>query len=159
MVAAASQGTAVENENLIRLADAGDALGDDKDRCIVQLVQGLAQSGVCCVVQRAGAVVQDQELRLPDKGPGNGQPLLLPPGEVPAALFQNEIQAAGLVLDGLAGLGDGQGLPESLIGGVLVAPAEVVPDRAGKQGRLLGHDGDLAAERGPVIATEILPPE
>ena len=59
MVAAASQGTAVENENLICLADAGDALGNDKDRCIVQLVQGLAQRGVCCVVQRAGAVVQD----------------------------------------------------------------------------------------------------
>ena len=46
MVAAASQGTAVENENLICLADAGDALGNDKDRCIVQLVQGLAAKGL-----------------------------------------------------------------------------------------------------------------
>ena len=46
--------------------------------------QGLAQGGVSPVIQRAGGIVQHQNVRLSSQGPGNGQPLLLTAGQVVA---------------------------------------------------------------------------
>ena len=67
------------------MADGADALGND-DPCGVFVVfgDGLAQSGVGLVVQSAGGIVKDQNLRPCGQSPGDEQPLPLSAAEVGA---------------------------------------------------------------------------
>ena len=75
---------AVEDEDLIRVADGADALGDDDLRRAGQLLcKPFAQGRVGLIVQRGERIVEDQNLRPSCQRPRNRQPLLLPAGDVP----------------------------------------------------------------------------
>ena len=70
------------------MLQAGGALADDEDgHAAGQGGQCLAQGGIRGVVQGAGTVVQNQDLRLADQRAGDGQALLLAAGQVAAALL------------------------------------------------------------------------
>ena len=59
----------------------GGTLADDEHgQCPGQRRQCLAQGGVGGVVQRAGAVIQNQNVRLAHQRTGDGEPLLLSAG-------------------------------------------------------------------------------
>ena len=64
----------------------GDALGDDDFGDLLQLGQRRADLGLGGGVHRAGGVVKDENLGLFEQGAGDAQPLLLPAGDVDAAL-------------------------------------------------------------------------
>ena len=137
----------VQHQNLVCLAQGCRALGHEKHRGVPgKRPQGLAQRRVGGEVQRAGAVIQDEDIGLSHQGAGDGQPLALAAGEVPAALLHDLVEPQGLAPDKLGGLGGLQGVPEILVGGVLVAPEEVGADGAGEELGFLEHHAHLLAD-------------
>ena len=102
MPADAGDLAAVEHNDLIRMADGADALGDDDFGRIMKLCcQTLAQLRVRAVVQRGEGVVEDQNFRLPRQRAGDGKPLLLPAGNVAAKLCNGVVRAFGELVDEL----------------------------------------------------------
>ena len=107
---------------------------------------GLAQARIRRVVQRGGAVVQDENFGVAHERTGNGQALALAAGKVLAALRDLGVQTALAGRDKFRRL---RGLERDLQLGircVLLAPAEILRDGPGKQDGLLRHDADLAAQ-------------
>ena len=98
------------------------------------------------VVQRGEGVVKDEDFRVARHCAGNGQTLLLPAGEVRAALRDR----AGIPdlrgFDKFRRLRDGNRLADGSARRVVLAVADVAADRAGEQERLLRHKADLAAQ-------------
>ena len=85
MRAEACGAAVLQNKDTVRVLDGADALGHD-DLCGIRKVarQRAAQRSVRLVVQRAGAVVQQQDLRVSRKGAGQQHALLLPAAQVGA---------------------------------------------------------------------------
>ena len=137
----------IQHEDLIGILDGGRALRHQKygDVRIVG-ADGLAQTRIRRVVQRRGAVVQNENFRIAHERAGDGQALPLAAGEVLAALRDLGIQPALAGRDKFCRL---RGLERDLQLGircVLLAPAEILRDGPGKQDGLLRHDADLAAQ-------------
>ena len=76
-------------------------------------------------------------------------------GYVRAALFYVGVVAVRELGDKVVGLGQLAYMYKLLIRGVLVAPAEVFLDSAGKQLVLLQHDGHLAAQRFNIVLAHV----
>ena len=147
MRAQAGQLAVVQHQNHIRMADGAGALRHDEHRHRpVQRAQRLAQRRVGRVVQRRGAVVQNQNLRPPHQRAGDGQALALAAGEIASALFHHFVQTAGLGAHHLGGLRGLQRAPKVLVRGGEIPPAQVVSDGSLKQHRLLRHHGDFLPE-------------
>ena len=102
-------------------------------------------------VHRAGAVVENQDLRLFQQRPGDAQPLLLAAGYVRSALFDPGVVFVGEILDKGIRLRQPAGLLDFLVRGVFIAPAQVVPDRAAEQFVLLQHHGHPVAQGCQVV--------
>lgn len=97
----------------------GDALRHNNDRGVVGFsLQRTAQRHVGLVVQRREAVVKQIDLRVLGNGAGNRKALLLPAGDVAAALGNRAVEALRLGGDELRGLGD--------LGGLASASASVM---------------------------------
>lgn len=89
----------------------GDALRHNNDRGVVSFsLQRTAQRHVGLVVQRREAVVKQIDLRVLGNSAGNRKALLLPAGDVAAALGNRAVEALGLSGDELRGLGNLGGL-------------------------------------------------
>ena len=62
----------IEHQDLIGVHDGRDALGDDHDGGVVQLMgQPCAQGGIGLVIERGEAVIKDEDLRFDRKRTGN----------------------------------------------------------------------------------------
>ncbi len=84
----------LQDDDLVRVDDRGDALGHDDDRGVAgDRGQCGAQPAVRGQVERRERVVEEVDLRLPDQRPGDGQPLPLAAGDVGAALDDGGLQA------------------------------------------------------------------
>ena len=83
----------VEDENLLRIHDAGNPFGHEErggllqDRC-----QGVPDTGFGGVVQGGETVVQQEQLRLAENGPRDAEPLSLASGKPRAALSDGGVQ-------------------------------------------------------------------
>ena len=78
------------------------ALGDDEERRFRgQGAQGFAERGIRGVVQRGGAVVQNQNVRMSHQRAGDCQALTLTAGQVASALLHRIIELARLLADKL----------------------------------------------------------
>ena len=130
----------IQHQNLVGVLQTGGTLADDEHgQCPGQRRQCLAQGGVGGVVQRAGAVIQNQNVRLAHQRTGDGEPLLLSAGKVASALLHRLVQPKGLCTHKVCGLCRFQCCPQVGIGGILVAPQKVGADGAAEELRLL-HD-------------------
>ena len=96
-------------------------------------------------VQGGGGLVQQQHRRIPENGPGDGDPLCLPLGQAPAPLAHSGVDAPGHFLHEIPGAGQLQGLDDLLVAGVLLHGAHVFRDGAGEDGVALGHIGEEMA--------------
>ena len=137
----------IQHKDLICILDGGRALRHQKYGDVrIMGADGLAQARVRGIVQRGGAVVQDENFRIAHECAGNGQALALAAGKVLAALRDLGVQTALAGRDKFRRL---RGLERDLQLGircVLLAPAEILRDGPGKQDGLLRHDADLAAQ-------------
>ena len=88
---------------------------------------------------------------------GNAQPLLLPAGHIGAALLDVGIVARGELRNELVRAGQPAGLHQFLVHSLRIAPAEVFPDRSGKQNVLLQHHRHLIAQRFQIVIAHVRP--
>ena len=148
--------SAVHNDNHIRVLDGGNPLGDNQLGGAGDfLPEGLADHGIGVGVHGGGGVVQNQDFRLFQQGPGDAQPLLLAAGDIGAALLDVGIVALREALDEFVGAGQAAGMNQLLIGGLGVAPAQIFLDGAGEQGVLLEHHGHVVPQNLQVIVPDI----
>ena len=156
MVADRADAAAVHHDDAVGILHGSDALrNDDLGGLGNELTEPLADQGVGLGVHRAGGVVQDQHFGLFQQRAGNAQALLLAAGYVGAALLDPGVVLVGELLDEFVGLRQFAGLHHLSVGGVRVAPAQVVFDRAGEQHVFLQHDGDIVAQRFQVVPAHV----
>ena len=156
MGADGADAAAVHDDDAVGVLNRGHALGNDNFSGIRdELAEALADQRVGPGVHSGGGIVQDQDLGLLQQGPGDAEPLLLAAGDVAAALLNPGVVLVGELLDELVGLGQTAGLIHLFVGGVGVAPAEIVLDGAGEQHVLLQHHGHVVAEGFQVIASHV----
>ena len=110
-------------------------------------------------IQGGGGLVKDQEGRILQKDPGNGDPLLLSSGELEAPVAHHGIQARGLGLYEIIDVGLAAGLDEVFLRGVRPGVEEVVPDGPVEQVGLLADDPDMAAQEGQVQLPDVMAAE
>ena len=71
----------VQHQNSVCMLNGGRSLGNDKDRRIsFHISDRFSKRRIRRIVEGRRAVVQNQDLRLSDKGTGNGQTLSLTAG-------------------------------------------------------------------------------
>ena len=132
-----------QDEDLVGIADGGDALGDDQRGAVCRgRGECGTQPGVGRDVEGREGVVEDVDGRLLDQGPGDRQTLPLTARYVRTALCDARLQAAFELRDEVRGLGDAQRLPHLLVGGVGTAVSQVGGHGAGEQVGLLRHQPD-----------------
>ena len=98
---------------------------------------------------------EDQDLGFAQEGAGDAQTLFLAARDVGAALLDPCIVLVGEALDELVGAGQAAGFHALLLGGVLIAPAQVVQDGAREQDVLLQYHRDLLAQHVQVVVAHI----
>ena len=94
----------VQHEDAVRMAHRRGALRHDEHRQVRQRGDRLPEPRVGRIVERRGAVVQDQDVRPAHQRARDGQALALPAGEVAPALLDEKRQPARLLLHKIAGL-------------------------------------------------------
>lgn len=146
MAADAHRPAILQDNDLVGVGDGAHPLGDDEHGAARHLLaQGPAQGRVGLKVQGGEAVVENVQVSPLGQGPGDGQPLLLAPGEVPAPLLHPGLESPGQAVH-KARLGHRQGVAEVLLPRLGVAVAEVLRHRPGEEPGLLGHIGDPLAQ-------------
>ena len=137
----------VQDHDPVRVHDGVEPLGDDDLGGLgAGVFEGLPDGRVGGGVHGAGGVVQDEDLGVLEQGPGDAQPLLLPAGHVHAPLAQVRVVTLGEGLDEIVGAGGLAGGFDLVIGGVGIAPLQVLFDGAGEEHVLLQHHADGAPE-------------
>ena len=122
----------------------GDALGDDDDGGI-ECGERLSEAGVRGIVERGGAVVQNEHLGAAHQGARDGQALALPAREVLPLLRDFAVQPA-LGGDDVLRLRDAGGAHELFIRCIPPAPQQIGADGSLEQHRLLRHDAHALAQ-------------
>ena len=146
----------IHDEDHVRVHDRGHALGDDDLGGFGDIgPEALADEGVGARIHRAGGIVEDQDLRLLQEGAGDAEPLLLPAGDVGAPLLDMGVVAVGEGADKLVRLGEPAGLGQLLVGGVFIAPAQILGDRAREELVFLQHHRNSVSQRVQVVLTHV----
>ena len=146
----------IQHDNLIRILYGRDTLGNDNLGGIGNLLpESLPDHGVRMGIHRAGGIVQNQDSRLLQQGSGNTETLLLSAGHIAAALLNPGVILLREALDKFIGAGQLTDADQLLIAGVLIAPAQVFLDGAGKQHVLLKHHGHLIPEGIQVVIPDV----
>ena len=97
-------------------------------------------------VERRGGLIEDEDFRVLENGPGEGQPLALAAGELHAVAAEQRVVAVGQALDELVGPGFPSGFADLLVGGVGAGVAEVLHHGGVEEEAFLERDADGAAE-------------
>ena len=123
------------------------AVGDDeRGAALEQAGQALLDQSLALAVEVAGGLVEDQDARVGQQRPGDGQPLALAAAEPHAALADERLVA--VVADASmnsCGVG-GRRRPAAICaGGPAVAVGDVLGDRAVEQEHVLLDDAEEAA--------------
>ena len=117
-------------------------MGDDKaGLALHQLPHGRLDLDFRAGVHVGGGLIQNQHFGVQQHGPGNGEQLLLPLGDVHAVLVQNGVVTLGQAHDVPVDAGGLGGLLHLLQGGALLAVGQVLKDGARKQPGVLQHHG------------------
>jgi hypothetical protein len=144
---------AIEDDDLVGGHDRADPLRDDHDRGVPDLARERgAQVRVGAQVECREAVVEDVDRRALHERAGDRETLALAAREVRARLADRRLEAVGQVADERLGLGDPEGRPQLVVGGVRLAEAEVAGDRAREQEGLLRDQADPIPE---VLALDV----
>ena len=97
-------------------------------------------------VDRRRRLVEDQDARVGDERPRDGDALALAARERVAALADDGVEALGQRVDELLGLGHARGAAHLLVGRLGAPVGDVLAHGGGEQERVLRHDADLAAQ-------------
>lgn len=121
----------MHHDDAVGLLHGGDALRDDNLRRVRDLVvERLADHLVGLRVDRARGIVEDQDLRLLEQRAGDAQTLALAARHIRAALLDVGVVLVGELLDETVRLCELARVPNLLVSGIRVAPAQILGDRA-----------------------------
>ena len=107
---------------------------------------GLLDEGLCLGVDGGGGLVQHEDAGVGQHCPGKGNQLLLPGGELAAALAHVAVVAVLHVGDEVVGVYQLGRRHDLLVGGVQAAVADVLLHRAGEQVGRLQHIADVGVK-------------
>jgi hypothetical protein len=123
-----------DHRDLVGLGDGGQPVGDDDGGpARAQALEGVGDAGLAGRVQVGGGLVQDQQGRVGDPGPGEGDQLALPGRQQRAPLADLGVVAVGQAGDDLVGPDGAGGRLDLGPGRLGPAEADVVQDRAREQ--------------------------
>ncbi len=138
---------AVEQHDPIRQADGREAVRHDQGGPVLH---EHAQPGVDPLfhlhVDGAGGVIEDEDGRVDQKGPGDGDALALPTGECVPAFADHGVVPLGQLSDESVGTGRRGGCDDLIVGGVGTPVRDVVADGDGEQEGLVEHHPDVGPQ-------------
>jgi len=111
-----------------------------------EVVQGLLHLDLRLRVQGRSGLVEDQDRGVLEDGPGDGDPLALPAGELRSRLADDRIVPLGKLHDEVVGMGGPGGSDDLLLAPLDVPVGDIVSHRIVEEDGLLGHHSDLSSE-------------
>ena len=137
----------VEDDQAVGAAQGGEAVGDGEGgAALYQAGDRLLDLRFGLGIQRRGRLVQDQDLRIVEDGPGDGKALLFTTGQLVPLLADDHVVAVRFFDDELVGIGGSGGAQNLVESGVRLAVADVLGDGAVEQKGGLGNQADLGAQ-------------
>ncbi|CAN5288336.1 hypothetical protein BH24ACT7_BH24ACT7_07850 [soil metagenome] len=137
----------VEEHHLVDQGQGRGAVGDDhRGAARHHLRQRLLDLGLDHGVHRRGGVVEDQDPRVAQHRPSQGDPLPLTAGQAVTPLPDHGGVSLGESADEVVGAGQPRRRPDLLVRGVGSTKGDVVPHRGREQERLLEHNRHLAPQ-------------
>ena len=139
--------TLLHDQDLIGIADGGEAVGDDEGGASVdEVLEGELDEMLGFGIDRGGGIIQDEDAGIHEQDAGDGDALFLTAGEGDAALADQGVVALGALEDEFVRLGSFGGQDDLVIGGAGGAEGDIFADGIGEEGRFLEDDADLGAE-------------
>ena len=102
-------------------------------------------------IQRCGGFVQQDDGRVLQERPGDGDPLTLAAGELAAVFADDSSVSLGQLQRELIAVGQPCGRQDLVVRGVLFADADVLQDAVVEQRHVLKHDGERAEQRFGIV--------
>src|SRR5829696_1840665 len=134
---------AVDDQDPVGVDDGRQPVGDDQAGPALEGGgQGLLDVDLGLGVEVGGGLVEDDDGRVGQQQPGDGQALLLPARQPVAALADHRLPPLGQALDQVQDPGRPAGVLDLLQGGVGPGVAQVGPDGVVEQVRVLGDQAD-----------------
>lgn len=134
---------AIQNKNLIRVEDGGEAVGNDEAGSFFQqAIQGFLDKAFGGVVHAGGGFVEDEDGGIFQKGAGDGETLLFTNAETYAAFADFGVEPFGEAADKVSGIGGPQDDPQLFIGRTGFSKVQVVGDSSVEKEAFLGDEAD-----------------
>jgi hypothetical protein len=155
--AAFDDATVFDDEDLVGLADGGEAVGDDEGGASLhEEVEAGLDEGFGFGVEGAGGFVEDEDARVGEDGARDRDALALAAGELDAAFADDGVVAFGEALGKLVDAGDFAGGHELLFSGGGTGELDVLADGAVEEECLLEDDAELLAVAGELDGGEVV---
>src|SRR5699024_1189724 len=137
----------VNDYDVVRVGHCSQPVGDD-DQSLApgQVGDGPLDYRLVLGVNTCGGFIQDHDGCVLQHGPGHGDPLLLPTGQVPAATAADRVVPMIQRPDELVAPSGFSYPLHFLVAGIQTPHADVFPNRAVKEVVVLGHVGDLPVQ-------------
>ena len=120
-----------QHQDAVGVSHRGQAMGDDEAGAVVhQALQRLLHQRLRFAIERAGGLVQDQDSRVLQQRPRDGDALPLPAGEVDSALAQQRFIAIWQGEDELVCIGRLRRRDDFVVAGIGPAVRDVLADAA-----------------------------
>ena len=150
MPAALGDPAAIEHDDLVGIDDGRQAMGDHHGgAAAAHLFQRALDLLLGAGVERAGRLVEQQDVRVLQDGAGDRHPLLLAARQLQAALADRRLVAQRQRHDEVVDARQPRRLLDLLAGAVGPAVADVVEDRVVEQHGVLRHHADRRAQALP----------
>ena len=141
----------LEHQNLVGALDGGQSVGnDERGAAAAQGPQPVLDHRLAFTVEAGSRLVEDQEPRVRQNRPGDGDTLALPARQLDAPLADDRIVAVRKLLDELVAVRDAADLLDLGAGGVPARKTDIRGDRPVEQEVLLQHDPQL-----PPVVSEL----
>ena len=160
MVALLDDAAGVHHQDGVGVADGRQPVGDHEAGAVrAQRRHGLLDEHLGAGVDRAGGLVEDEDRRVGQERPGDGEQLLLAGADVAALVVDDRVVAVGQRVHEAVDVGGRAAAMDLLLGGVEVAVGDVVADGAAEQPGVLQHHAHVRAQvaaphLGDVVAVE-----
>lgn len=146
-----------QNQDAVGPAHRGEPVRDHDARApLQQPVEGPFDPGLGREIHRRRRLVQHQQRGLGQQRPGEGDELALPDAQATAALAGVRLVALGEPADKRVGPDYPCRPLDLLVRGLRAAVADVLPDRTGKQERVLQHHAHVPPQAGAAHAAQVL---